>query len=135
MAFDISRYPFIVSDDLGQRWISLRERLGAPETTLKAYASDLNDYLRWSSSRRRPPYPLALDGIADYVRDMRERTARRGQRRSFGRQVGLEATTVYRRITTLRLWFDYLIDVDVITRSAFTRENSRFSSRIGLGIL
>ncbi len=72
MAFDITRYPFIVSDDLGQRWISLPERLGAPETTLKAYASDLNDYLRWSSSRRRPPYPLALDGIADYVRDMRE---------------------------------------------------------------
>jgi len=132
MAFDITRYPFIVSDDLGQRWISLRERLGAPETTLKAYASDLNDYLRWSSSRRRPAYPLALDGIADYVRDMRERTARKGQRRSFGRQVGLEATTVYRRMTTLRLWFDYLIDVDVITRSAFTRENSRFSSRIGL---
>jgi len=111
MAFDISRYHFITSDELGQRWISLRERLGAPETTLKAYASDLNDYLRWCSSQRRPPYPLALDGIADYVRDMRERAARRGQQRSFGPCVGLEPTTVYRRITTLRLWFNYLVDV------------------------
>ncbi len=132
MAFDVSRYHLIASDELAQRWISLRERLGAPETTLKAYASDLNDYLRWCSSRRRPPYPLALDGIADYVRDMRERPAGRGQRRSFGRRIGLEPTTVYRRITTLRLWFDYLVDVEVIGRSAFTRENSRFSSRSGL---
>jgi len=52
VAFDVSRYHFIASDELAQRWISLRERLGAPETTLKAYASDLNDYLRWCSSRQ-----------------------------------------------------------------------------------
>ncbi len=132
MAFDVSHYHFIASDELALRWISLRERLGVPVTTLKAYASDLNDYLRWCSARRRSPYPLALDGIADYVQDMRERTAPRGQRRSFGRRVGLEPTTVYRRITALRLWFDYLVDVEVIPKSAFVRESSRFSSCVGL---
>jgi site-specific recombinase XerD len=132
MPFDSRRYPFIERDDLGHQWIRLRERLGAPETTLRAYASDLNDYLRWCSSDHRAPYPLSLDGIADYVRDLRGRTARRGQRRSFGRRVGLEPTTVYRRITTLRLWFDYLVDVDAIGKSAFVRESSRFSRRIGL---
>lgn len=132
MVFVATRYHFVDGDSLGQRWIRLRERLGAPETTLKAYASDLNDYLRWCSSSRRPPYPLALDGIADYVRDLRERKAGRGQRRSFGRNTGLEPTTVYRRITTLRLWFDYLVDIEVIEKNPFIRDSSRFGRRIGL---
>jgi integrase/recombinase XerD len=132
LAFAAARYPFVEGDAFGQRWIQLRQRLGAPETTLKAYASDLNDYLRWCSSHDRPPYPLALDGIAEYVRDLRDRNARGGQRRSFGRHAGLEPTTVYRRITTLRQWFDYLVDIEAVEKNPFTRETSRFGKRMGL---
>jgi hypothetical protein len=52
MVFVATRYHFVEGDALGQRWIRLRQRLGAPETTLKAYASDLNDYLRWVLAAR-----------------------------------------------------------------------------------
>jgi hypothetical protein len=59
MVFVATRYRFVEGEALGQRWIRLRERLGAPETTLKAYASDLNDYLRWCSSHDRPSQDIA----------------------------------------------------------------------------
>ena len=38
MAFDVNRCHLIASDEVALRWISLPERLGAPETTLKAWS-------------------------------------------------------------------------------------------------
>jgi site-specific recombinase XerD len=99
---------------LGQAWIRLRERLLALEDTLKAYAGDLNDYLSWRMQSNANPYVVDLVTISFYIKDMSERTERRGQRRRFGRQKSLEPATMYRRITTLRQWFDYLVDSEVL---------------------
>jgi len=76
LSFDISRYHFIESDELGQRWISLRERLGAPETTLKAYASDLttiSDGAHLGGGRRTRSHSMgSLSTSAIFARELRD---------------------------------------------------------------
>jgi len=132
MPFEINRYPFIESDEFGQRWVKLRARLGALDTTLKPTRAILTTifagarlaaahYTRW-------PWTESLTTSEPFAK----RKTGQGQRRSFGRRVGLEPTTVFRRIITLRVWFDYLVDVGAIGKSAFTRDGSRFDRRIGL---
>lgn len=83
----------------------------------------------WCDKTGTDPYHAKIDDVAEYVQEQRTRTAARGQRKRLAAVAGLKPATIYRRTSTLRGWFDYLIDRDVTGRNPFTRACNRYGKR------
>lgn len=78
----------------GFRDYLLLER-GCSENTLKAYLSDLGDWLRYCEKRNLPPFPIEAGHLGRYLREL---TAQ-----------GKSKATLQRHAAVLRSWMHYLV--------------------------
>lgn len=81
---------------------------GLAEHTMRAYASDLTDFLR-HTGRRKCVAAIDREAIRVYVRALQDRK--------------LKETTIRRRLATLKLLFRWLEDEEVVPLSVFHRLN------------
>ncbi len=112
-------YPLVASNTLAQEWLSIQAKIGLAPNTVEAYGRSLNDFLAFS---QRYPTPFAATTkvqIASYVAELRQRSHPKGANiRHLHSGSGLARATIYQRVTVVRLFFDYLIEIGA-------RENPR----------
>jgi integrase/recombinase XerD len=112
-------YPLVASNPLSQEWLDIQAKLGLAPNTIEAYGRGLNDFLAFYQQYSVPLAQATKAQIAAYVADLRQRSHPIGANiRHLHSRTGLARATIYQRVTVVRLFFDYLIEIGV-------RENTR----------
>lgn len=123
------RYPLVATLPTARSWLAIQANLGRAPNTLDAYGRDLEDYLTFCGRISIPPEAAAKEHIALYVRDLSERRhPHDGHTSARASQHGLANATMQRRLTVVRLYYDYLIEEQIRTthpvgRGRFTPGN------------
>lgn len=105
-------YPLVAALPTARSWLAIQANLGRAPNTLDAYARDLDDYLAFCARLSVAPESAAKDHIALYVRDLSERPRPRPVPVLDSRQ-GLANATMQRRLTVVRLYYDYLMEEQI----------------------
>jgi len=125
-------WPELTSCRWAGRWLMLQADLGRSPRTVDAYARALVDYLRFCERVSLNVAAVGRGEIAAYVRDLRERPARRGANVvAIGTGAGLANATLQLRITVVRLFYDFLVEEGVRDRNPVRR--GRHGSTPGRG--
>lgn len=106
------RYPTLASLSEPRTWLPIQHNLGLAPNTVEAYGRGLEDYLSFSQRRGFPPSPAATrEHIAAYVHNLSTRPNSRGSNvLLLDSGAGLSNATMQQRLTTLRLYYDFLIE-------------------------
>jgi integrase/recombinase XerD len=105
-------YPRVAVHQHGRNWVEIQRKLLRASKTVDAYARGLDDYLRLCAERDFKVDQATKSQIACYVEDM----ATRAHRTRTGCKIirtGLANRTILQRLTAVRLFYDYLMEMGV----------------------
>jgi integrase/recombinase XerD len=112
-------YPLVASTPLAREWLEIQAKIGLAPNTVEAYGRGLNDFLTFYQHYSTPFAEASKVQIAAYVADLRQRPhPKAANLRHLHSGTGLARATIYQRVTVVRLFFDYLMEIGV-------RENPR----------
>jgi integrase/recombinase XerD len=103
-SFRWERYPQLVREETAYKWLTIQSNLGLAFNTLNAYAYNLEKFLNFCALHSIVVKEAKREHVALYVHDMADRQ----NRRTGG--AGLSNATMQQHLTTLRLYYDYLIE-------------------------
>lgn len=120
----LSRFKNITYDSFAWRWLNIQSNLGLASNTLDAYGRSINDFLNFCNSMAFSQTQTTKEQISCYVRDLAERpNIRAVKTRNYEFPIsGLANATLLQRLTAIRLYFDFLIEIGV-----------RFDNPVGRG--
>jgi len=105
-------YPRVAVHQHARSWVEIQRKLLRAPKTLDAYARALDDYLRLSAERDFQVEQATKGQIACYVEDMATRVHR--TRVAFKNiRAGLANRTILQRLTAVRLFYDYLMEIEI----------------------
>ncbi len=81
----------------------------APRNTVLAICGDLEDMLGYCWRCGPPALKLGRADITKYIKDLEERPST-GRGRRKGSRIGLSKATISRRLSSVRGYYDYLIE-------------------------
>ena len=105
-------YPRVAAHHHARNWIDIQRKLLRASKTVDAYARGLDDYLRLCAERDLQVEQATKSQIASYVENM----ATRAHRTRVGYKnikAGLANRTILQRLTAVRLFYDYLMEMGV----------------------
>lgn len=106
-----ARYPLVAQSPHAHSWLTFLANLQRSPHTVDAYARDLQDYFAFCARQQVVPEAAQRDDIARYVGDMATRLRPQATPDSVrNTQVGLANATMQRRLTAVRLFYDYLVE-------------------------
>jgi integrase/recombinase XerD len=116
------RYPAVAENDRAREWLQIQAELGLARNTIEAYGRSLEDYFRFTEGRSTDVVSASKSHIAGYVawlsggnlQDLVQPRAVQGR--------ALSNATIQLRLTTVRLFYDYLVE-----------EGQRIHSPVGRG--
>lgn len=122
-----SRYPLVAGSPHARTWLTIRANLQLARNTIEAYGRALEEYLAFTQQ-----HPVAADladreHISRYVRHLAERPNPRGAAvRVLDSGAGLANATMQLKLTAVRLYYDYLTEIDArqdnpVGRGRYTR--------------
>ena len=118
----LERWPALRCCPLAVRWLLLQSDLGRSSRTVEACARSLIDYLRFCERAGIDVVDAGRADIAGYVRDLRERPGRHGANViALDSGAGLANATLQLRVTVVRLFYDFLVEVRVRDRNPVGR--------------
>ncbi len=107
-------YPLVAQHELARTWLTMQRNLQLAPATIDAYGRNLNDYLAFCSKHTLLSETLTHEALALYVQDLASRPNPRGAKIvSIGSGYGLSRSTMQQRLTTVRLYHDYLIEKQI----------------------
>jgi len=109
LSFDC--YPLVAALPSARAWLTFLANIQRSPHTVDAYARDLQDYLSFCQHHDLAVATVQKVDIACYVRDLAERprlAAPKVVRLDSG--VGLANATMQRRLTAIRLFYDFLVE-------------------------
>jgi integrase/recombinase XerD len=110
------RYPAVAEQAVARRWIENQVLLGMAPNTVDAYARAIQDFLVFCERAGVETVDATRDEIAQYVGDLRRRPSPRGANiLVLDSGAGLSNATLQQRLTAVRLFFDYLVDLGLRT--------------------
>jgi integrase/recombinase XerD len=105
-------YPLVASSELARAWLQIQVHLQLAPKTIDAYGRGLNDYLKFCEKQAIAPESVTREQVALYVHDLATRPNPKGKNiLALDSGVGLANATMQQRITILRLFLDYLIEM------------------------
>lgn len=116
------RSPIIAELAEARAWMTFQVCRGLAENTLDAYGRNLEHYLRFLQRRGLQPWEVRQDQVADYLRELLDICSTPKTESRFAN------ATIQQHLTTLRLFYDYLVEEERCKRNAF-RKGDGFSSR------
>jgi integrase/recombinase XerD len=125
------RYPAVAENDRAREWLQIQADLGLARNTIEAYGRSLEDYFRFSEGRSTDVVSVSKSHIAAYVAWLS------GGRPQDLVQPGvvpgraLSNATIQLRLTTVRLFYDYLVEEGQRLHSPVSR--GRFTPGNGFG--
>lgn len=119
------RFEAVGREPLARDWLEIRANLQAPRNTLLGYGYDLNDFLKYCTAHKLALRDLRLKQISEYIAHLGSREVDEGKnRRNRRTEIGLAPSTMRRRISTVRQFFDYLCGEGICERNP-TRNRGR----------
>ena len=126
------KYPLVAHLATARAWLQIQADLGRAAHTVDAYGRDLEDYLQVCARLAITARDCEKDQIARYVRDLSQRpNPRRAKVVDRAAGAGLSNATMQRRITVLRLYYDYLMEEAIRTTNPVGR--GRYRPGTGFG--
>ena len=104
-------YPGVAVSTSAHDWLELQAHLRLAPKTLDAYGRSLDDYLAFCLRAGLDPAGATRADVAAYVHDLSTRPPSRAARKHAHTAPGLSDATIQLRLTTVRLYYDYLVDV------------------------
>jgi integrase/recombinase XerD len=109
-----SRYPLVAASPHAQTWLTIRANLQLARNTIVAYGRALEEYLAFSQHHLVVADLAGREHISRYVRHLAERPNPRGASvRVLDSGAGLANATMQLKLTAVRLYYDYLTEIDV----------------------
>jgi site-specific recombinase XerD len=107
-------YPYVAELDHAKDWLVIQKKLLRASKTIDAYARGLNDFLSVCERFAVRVESATKGDIASYVEEMasRPQAAVQGSRHKYG-TVGLANKTMQQRLTAVRLFYDYLMEIGI----------------------
>ncbi|MEN4891349.1 site-specific integrase [Erwinia billingiae] len=99
--------------NLSERWLKILSDLGRAQATINAYRGALSHYFSFCSQQKLSPEMAVFEDIAAYIRPQLP-----------GMPQPAASATLQLRLSAIRLWFDYLIYMDVIIQNPVPRSGS-----------
>jgi len=122
-----SRYPTLTTDDDAKRWPQSVADLGLASNTVEAYGRGVEQYLFFSRSKGVAPDKARRDHIAAYVRfASSKRPSSAG-----GETESAANATLQQRITSLRLYYDFLVQEQIVVVNPVGRGHYVPGSSVG----
>jgi len=107
-------YPLVAQHELARTWLTMQRNLQLAPATIDAYGRNLNDYFAFCSKHNLLPETTTREALALYVQDLTSRPNPRSAKIvSIGSGYGLSRATMQQRLTTVRLYHDYLIEKQI----------------------
>lgn len=137
---DWSRYPLLAASPNARTWLTIRANLQLARNTIETYGRALEEYLAFSRQHAVVPDLADREHISRYVRHLAERPNPRGTNvRALDSGAGLANATLQLKLTAVRLYYDYLTEIDVrqdnpVGRGRYTRGRG-FGGARGRGLL
>ena len=104
-------YPHVAANETARAWLVLESKLGLAANTLDAYGRALEEYISFSAEKETAVINASKDHIAAYVRYLTSRPSRRGPKVvAIDSGTCLANATLQRRITAVRLFYDYVME-------------------------
>jgi site-specific recombinase XerD len=107
-------YPYVAELDHAKDWLVIQKKLLRASKTIDAYARGLNDFLSVCERSAFRVESATKGDIASYVEEMASRPQAevQGSRHKYG-TVGLANKTMQQRLTAVRLFYDYLMEIGI----------------------
>lgn len=105
-----SRYPRIANSEHARTWLQAQVLYGRAANTIDAYGRDVEGYFRFCETLGVDPEHVTKEHIALYINDLRLQPSPRGKPGTL-----LANATLHRRLTSVRLYYDHLIDAGLYT--------------------
>ena len=109
---------------LSERWLKVQSDLGRSRATVTAYRAALTHYFSFCSRHELAPEKAIFEDIAAYIRPQLP-----------GMPQSAASATLQLRLSAIRLWFDYLIYMDVISLNPLPRSGSPGMPSAGRGLV
>jgi len=103
-------YPSVATDGRARAWLELQGHLRLAPKTLDAYGRSLDDYLAFCARAGLDAARATRADVATYVHDLATRPPSRAARKHAHTAPGLSDATIQLRLTTVRLYYDYLTE-------------------------
>ena len=122
-----SRYPLVASSPHARTWLTIRANLQLARNTIEAYGRALEEYLAFTQQHLVVADLADREHISRYVRHLAERPNPRGAAvRVLDSGTGLANATMQLKLTAVRLYYDYLTEIDArpdnpVGRGRYTR--------------
>ncbi len=131
MGVQWERYPAVAENDRAREGLQIQADLGLARNTIEAYGRSLEDYFRFSEGRSTNVVSASKSHIAAYVawlsagnpQDLVQPCVVQGR--------ALSNATIQLRLTTVRLFYDYLVEEGQRVHSPVGR--GRFTPGNGFG--
>lgn len=136
-AFDLARWPLVERTSHAATWFRIQANLGLAPRTLSAYAQGLADYFTTCAELGVDPVAASKATVAQWVHRMTERPGIGGRNVvALDSGCGLANATIQQRLTSARLFYDFLIeerirDDNPVGRGKYT-PRSAYAARRGL---
>ncbi|WNK42274.1 tyrosine-type recombinase/integrase [Pantoea agglomerans] len=109
---------------LAERWLKLLSDLGRAQATLTAYRSALHHYFAFCSQRRLEPEKARFEDLAAYISPQLP-----------GMPFPAASATLQLRLSAIRLWYDFLIYLDLCTVNPLPRSGAPGILNSGRGLV
>ena len=109
--FRLDRWPALASQPRVKAWFTIQANLGLAPRTLGAYAQGLADFVGTCDALGVDVAHAGRPVVAEWVGQLRERPGRRGPGVvDVGSGCGLANATIQQRLTSVRLFYDFLVE-------------------------
>lgn len=107
-------YPLVAEDQTAHTWLQIQANLQLQPNTVDAYGRGLNDYLSFCAQHLVRPETISREHFSLYVQDLatRHNPKEASHPVSEGRP-GLSNSTLRQRITVVRLYQDFLVELHI----------------------
>jgi len=109
---------------LAERWLKLLSDLGRAQATLSAYRSALHHYFAFCSQHRIEPEKARFEDLAAYISPQLP-----------GMPFPSASATLQPRLSAIRLWYDFLIYLDLCTVNPLPRSGTPGMLNSGRGLV
>lgn len=109
---------------LAERWLKLLSDLGRAQTTLSAYRSALSHYFAFCSQNSIEPDKARFEDMAAYISPQLP-----------GMSFPVASATLQLRLSAIRLWYDFLMYLDLCTVNPLPRSGTPGMLNSGRGLV
>lgn len=129
-----TKYPAIAVEKTARKWLESQALLGLAKNTVEAYARGLEGFLVYCNVAGIDAVQATRENVIGFVGELRRRPGPRGSNvLALDSGVGLSNATLQQRMTSVRLFFDYVVEEGLRAANPVGRGRYKAGKAFGAG--